>query len=121
MSPELLAGLERALELGGCTHTLDDVWSQVESGDAQLWHDEGAVIITEVHDTPRMRVIHFWLASGELERVVQLSERALKWAGTQGCRQATLAGRRGWERVLAAAGWSPSLVLLSREITHGKR
>ena len=110
-------GLTEALERGGSTHTLDDVLKQVERGDAQLWTTEGAVIVTEVSDTPQKRVIHFWLATGELESVIGLSHKILEWAkDTMGCEQATLAGRKGWTRALATEGWHPMLVVMGRDL-----
>lgn len=111
-----LAGLVDALERGGSTHDLDDVLEQIRTGEAQLWEADDAVIVTEIHDAPRKRVVHFWLATGELDAVIALSRRVLDWAADQGCTQATLAGRRGWEKVLAAEGWAPTLTLMSREV-----
>jgi hypothetical protein len=112
----LLAGLEEALRHGGGTHTLGDVLHQILAGEAQLWEAEDAVIVTEIHQAPRAKIVHFWLAAGEKEAVVALSRTVLEWARTEGCGQATLAGRRGWERVLSAEGWTPRLTLMGREL-----
>jgi hypothetical protein len=111
-----LAGLVEALERGGSTHAVEDVLREIEKGEAQLWEADGALIVTEIHDTPRKRLLHFWIATGELEPVIALSHRALEWAKEQGCTQATLAGRKGWEKALASEGWSPTLILMSREV-----
>lgn len=112
----MIARLAEALEHGGGTHSLNDVLAQIEKGDAQLWQNEGGVIVTEMKDTPNKRVVHFWLAAGELESVVALSKDVLAWAKEKGCEQATLAGRRGWERVLASEGWAPMLTVMSRGV-----
>jgi len=114
-----LAGLVEALERGGGTHTVEDVLAQVQSGEAQAWENDGGLIVTEIHDTPRMRVLHFWLATGELDAVIRLSHEAMRWGAGLGCKQATLAGRRGWEKVLAPEGWTPALVLMQRELNDG--
>lgn len=115
-TPSLLADLDRALAYAGGTHTLGDVLRQILAGTAQLWEAEDAVIVTEVHDYPRMRVVHFWLAAGRLDAVVDLSHRVLNWAKGAGCARATLAGRKGWERVLAADGWEPMLIVMGRDV-----
>lgn len=114
MSPAHLSGLVEALERGGSTHTVEDVLRQVEAGEAKLWVRGAALIVTEIHQTPQVKVLHFWLATGSLDEVVALSREVLEWGRAQGCEQATLAGRRGWERVLASEGWAPMLTLMGR-------
>lgn len=116
MNPQHLAGIEAALDRAGRTHSLGDVIRQVIAGQAQIWETDGALIVTEIHEAPRARVLHFWVATGELDAVVALSEVVLEWGARNGCSQATLAGRKGWERVLAGAGWSPRLTLMGRSI-----
>ena len=112
----MLAGLVEALERGGSTHTVEDVLDEIQRGEAQLWEADGALIVTEIHDTPRKRLLHFWLATGELQAVIALMHRALEWAKSEGCTMATLAGRKGWEKVLASEGWVPMLTMMSREV-----
>lgn len=111
-----LRGLTEALERGGSTHSLEDVLAQIRRGDAQLWETEDAVIVTEIHQTPRKKLVHFWLAAGEIDAVVELSKVVLDWAKRHGCEQATLAGRKGWIKALAHEGWSPALTLMGREV-----
>ena len=120
MTPEHIAGLEKALVHSGATHTLRDVLDKIVSGDAQAWESEGAVLITELRETPQMRVLHFWLAAGELEDVISLSEKVIEWGRGVGCKRASLSGRRGWEKVLAPVGWTPELVLMGRNIENGQ-
>lgn len=116
MTPDLIDKLRHALELAGGTHTIDDVWEQVREGSAQLWVEEGACLVTEVQDTPRKRVLRFWLAAGELEPTIALSRKVLAWGKEQGCDMASLTGRRGWDKVLREEGWSPSLTVMTREV-----
>ena len=113
---EFLPGLATALEYAGGTHTVEDMLDQIKRGEAQLWTSENACIVTEVHTTPRLKVLHFWLATGALDAVVALSRDVLGWGKVVGCQSATLAGRRGWERVLASEGWSPMLSVMGREV-----
>lgn len=113
----LIEKLERALEMGGGTHTVEDVVSQLDEGHAQLWLGDGdAVIVTQINDNPQVKVLHFWLAAGELQQVVELSEQVLEWGRSVGCERATLSGRRGWVRALADHGWSEQLTVMGREI-----
>lgn len=111
---DVIGLLEEALSYSGGTHTLEDVFDQIERGDATLFRAENAVIVAELRDTPQMRVVHFWLAAGKLGAVKALSDRVLEWARGEGCTRATLAGRRGWERALP--DWSVELVLMGREV-----
>jgi hypothetical protein len=110
------AGLREALSLAGGTHSFEDMLRQIQDGSAQVWCDEGACLVTEVIASPQKRVLHFWLATGELEPVVALSRRVIAWGKEQGCTMATLSGRRGWTRVLTTEGWSPATVVMTREV-----
>jgi hypothetical protein len=111
-----LAGLLDALALSGGTHTIDDVLAQIESGEAQLWWDDDGTVVTEIYDYPGKKVLHFWLAAGELNGVIRQSHRAMEWGREQGCTTANLVGRRGWERALAAEGWGARLTLMTKEL-----
>ena len=114
-----LAGLEKALSYSRGTHDVGDVVAQILRGDAQLWEDTDALIVTEVYTMPRRKVVHFWLATGEMAPVIQLHYRVLDWAKEQGCTLATLAGRRGWTKALADAGWETDMVFMGRELEDG--
>lgn len=109
-------GLIHALSLAGDTHSLADVVRQVEAGEAQVWQSDNAVIVTEVKDAPRKRIIHFWLAAGKLDEVIALSREVLAWAKSIGCERATLVGRKGWVRALRNEGWGEELVMMGREV-----
>lgn len=116
MKPEHYEGLKDALAHGGGSHTIADVAELIRQGHAQLWTSEGAAIVTEVHDTPQLRRLHFWLATGELPAVIELSEKIIEWGRAQGCHRATLAGRRGWERALGPK-WRPELTVMGRDLS----
>ena len=108
-----LSGLKKALELSGGTHTLEDMAEQVRTGKSQVWSTENACIVTEINDTPRKRVLHFWLATGDLDAVRELSESVLVWGKQQGCDMATLIGRRGWDKA-APERWTPVMTVMTR-------
>lgn len=110
----LRSRLEEALAHGGGTHSLEDVSAAIDGGTAQLWETPGALLVTEVNVGPRAKELHFWLAAGELEAVLALSEVVMDWGREIGCQTATLTGRKGWARVMARRGWDSHLVVMGR-------
>lgn len=111
-----LDGIERALEVGGGTHAVLDMLRQVTDHEAQLWTAEDALIVTEVHDAPRLRELRFWIATGKRDAVVALSEQVLEWGRKMGCQQAVFTGRKGWVRALADEGWEQWAVVMGRKL-----
>ena len=114
--PEAQAGLQLALDVAGGTHTLGDVTRMILEGRAQLYESDDAVIVTEVHQSPRVKAIHIWLATGTMEGVIALSKLVLQEAKAMGCTSATITGRKGWERVGAQHGWKPLYTVLGQEL-----
>ena len=111
--------LQQALEYGGPTHRLDDVVRMLKAGQAQLWENEGAVIITEINDYPLRKAVHYWLLAGSLRDVLALEHDINPWAVENGCTVATACGRRGWGRVAAPTGWKPWLPNFYKDLRHG--
>lgn len=113
---EHIDGLQKALEVGGGTHSIMDVLDQISRGDAQLWTDPDAVVVTEVHDAPQCRELRFWLATGKLDAVLAIQHRIIEWGRSVGCTKAVLTGRRGWTKALRDQGWEEIMVVMGREI-----
>ena len=110
-------GIQRALSYGRNTHSPLDVLDCVEKGEAQLWLEPNATIVTQIFEHPNEQVLHFWLAAGELESVLELSDKVLEWGKSEGCTRATLSGRKGWARALEHRGWSDTkLVTMERSL-----
>ena len=97
--------LEKALACGGRTHTLTDVVQLLEQGRAMLWQQGDGCIVTEVHQYPLRKSVHYWLVFGALRDCLALQDQIDPWAIEQGCDLATAHGRKGWSR--AAPGWQP--------------
>ena len=98
--------IEAALEYGRGSHTLDDVWRAVLAGEAHFWPGERCAVVTEFHDFPQLRALHYWLAGGDLdELLVRMRPDIEAWGRDLGCTRFTLAGRPGWRRALAAHGY----------------
>jgi len=108
------AWIEAALEYGGGTHNFDDVVEAILSGKMQLWPAERACIVTEIVTYPRKRVLHVFLAGGELDQIIDMDTDVVQWAKEQGCESATQAGRKGWIRALKDHGWNSHLVLMEK-------
>lgn len=101
-------GIAEALERCGDPHSVADIAMAVVEGRAQVWGDERALIVTQTIPP----FLHFWLATGELGRVLELSREIRTWGRGQGLHRSTLTGRRGWLRALAADGWRERAVLM---------
>lgn len=107
--------LEAALAHAHGTHALSDVREMVERREARFWAGRRAAMVTEVHEFPRMRVLHFWLAGGDLAELRdEMRPLAEAWGREQGCTRATISGRRGWARAL---GYAPLAWTCAKELT----
>jgi hypothetical protein len=111
-----ITGIQQALETAGGTHALEDVLACIERGEAQLWIEPDALIVSEIIDTPQLRELRFWISTGELEAVIELGERVLVWGREMGCKRAVMTGRMGWKRLAAQHGWQPEMIVIGREL-----
>ena len=107
--------IEDALGYSGGTHGFQDVVDGVLSGRMQLWPAERGCAVTEIVIYPKKSVLHVFLAAGEMETIINMIDSAVAWGKTQGCTSMTIAGRRGWERVLAKHGYKPVMTVLERD------
>lgn len=109
--------LQKALDFGGGAYTLEDVEQMISMGTAQMWPSGESVIVTEIVVYPRAKHLHLFLAGGNLDELDALLPEVLEWGRGQGCTEATLSGRRGWERsFLADQGWKPTLIVMTKEL-----
>lgn len=106
--------IDDALSYSGGTHTFEDVVDGVTSGRMQLWPAERGCAVTEIVVYPKKRVLHVFLAGGEMETIVSMIDSATEWGKAQGCTSMTISGRRGWERVLGRHGYKPVMTVLER-------
>jgi hypothetical protein len=112
-APYLTASLEHAHG----THTLDDVEAGVQNGSLQLWTGPQSAIVTEVLEYPRVKVLHIFLAGGNLAEIEAMYEPIAAWARTLGCTQVRCTGRPGWERTfLKHRGWRKAQVVLQGDL-----
>ena len=108
--------IEAALEHGGGTHTFDDIVGAVYAGQMQFWPNENACAVTEIVTFPRRKVLHIFLAGGEMQEIVDMDGPAADFAKANGCTAMTIAGRRGWKKILEHRGYSEQFTTLSKEL-----
>ena len=106
--------IEAALEYGCDTHNYDDIVQLINEGKLQLWPADKGCIVTELIQYPRKKVLHIFLAGGELEQITDMHTDVVQWAKAQGCDSLTQTGRKGWTKALKAHGWTAGLVLMEK-------
>jgi len=108
--------IEAALEYSGGTHDYQDIVESVKTGAMQFWPAEDACAVTEIIRYPKKKVLHIFLAGGSMERIVDMEESARKFAEINGCTAMSIAGRRGWLKVLSKKGFSEAHTTLGKDI-----
>ena len=108
--------IEAALEYSGGTHNFDDIVTGVHAGVMQFWPADDACAITEIVVFPRKKVLHIFLAGGNMETIVDMNKSAEHFAKMNGCSGMSIAGRRGWSKVLSKEGYSEAFTTLGKDI-----
>jgi len=108
--PHILAALVNC----GNTHAPSDVRRMIKEGTAALFVGEDSAIVTQEIDTPTGRLLHFWLAGGELEELAEMSASIETAAKAKGISRVSIVGRRGWQKALP--GYREAGVILMKEI-----
>lgn len=80
----------------------------------QLWTGPKGAAVTMIYDFPQKRVLHVFLAGGDMDQIKDFEESAALWGRGMGCTEMTLSGRRGWARELE--GWRPIQTVMMKEI-----
>jgi hypothetical protein len=105
--------IAQALEYAGGSHTLADIKAGVQTGAFQQWLGDESVIITEVLQTPRQKILNVFLAGGNLREIAVMIPLIREWAIGQGCVKAQFQGRMGWERTfLKDQGWRATATVM---------
>lgn len=116
MNPHVLARAAKALKLGGDTHDLDDLLLAVLRGDAKLWEGEDSVVVAQILEFPKRRILEIQIAAGELDEILTMTDSIYEWGRRHGCTHAVFIGRKGWTKPLAAQGWEPTLTQFTKEL-----
>lgn len=104
--------LERALEAEGVGRTVDEVLDRVRAGDAQIWPGMKSLHVTELIRRPDGLSVNVWLSAGDMGELIEMAPGIMAWARRQGCIDATIEGRPGWEKVLKPLGFEKRAVTL---------
>ena len=123
MAGDLIAEMERcrpwieaALDRGGNTHDFEDIVQAVQSGFMQFWPAPDACAVTEMLVYPKKKVLHVFLAGGNMDTIIDMDESAKDFAKFNGCSGMTIAGRKGWIRMLKHKGYVPTFFTLGKDI-----
>jgi hypothetical protein len=93
-----------------------DVLDAVAAGTAQLFPVEpDGVIVTRLVQEPGRLVCLVWLASGDLEPLLERYVDIEAWAAREGAVAMRIQGRAGWLRVLP--GFRHAGVIMEKELT----
>lgn len=106
--------IEAALKHSGGTHLFEDVVGAVRDGRMQMWANGSTVAITEVIVYPRKKVLHVFLGAGKRNELFEMIESAWAWGQTMGCSSMTLAGRKGWMKLMGKHGFKPTLYVMEK-------
>lgn len=116
LTPKLRAQIQKALDLAGNTHTVEDLLLEVLSGNAKMWETENSIIIASILEFPQKRVLEMWVAAGELNEILEAAEKVYQWGRDHGCTLAVISGRKGWTKPLASHGWEPVRMDFTKEL-----
>jgi hypothetical protein len=109
--------IEAALTYAGGTHELSDIEAGIQSGRFGLYPLANAALIAEIIEYPRLRALHIFLAGGDLEELKFFTDRVLPNVAREfGCSRITIAGRKGFARVLRDIGFQERWTVLSKEV-----
>lgn len=97
--------LEPALKYSNGSHDFVHIVQGVIKGDLILWPTENSAIVTEFHTFPNKRMLHIFIAGGDLSEIKHLHDDVVKFAKEMGCAGLSLTGRPGWVKALSDLGF----------------
>lgn len=109
--------LEKAIARYGPTHTKEDVWQAIVSGQAQFWPGANSAMVTEVKSYPTgFTEIIGWLAAGELKEIEAMMRFAEAAAKANGCHRVNLTCREGFRKPFAKTGYRQKMIVLVKDL-----
>jgi hypothetical protein len=108
--------IQKALDIAG-THTADDLYAAIESGDAKLWVNRDSIVVTQIVEFPLSRHLNVWVGAGLLDDVIGVLHPEIEdYARQEGCDSMTALGRRGWRKSLSKHGWVDTLTQYRKDL-----
>lgn len=105
--------IANALERSGNTHHLNDIYQLLLNKEAALFVGERSAVVTQEITLPVGRQLHFWLAGGDLEELVEIEADVEAAARQVGIKRFSIVGRKGWRNKLP--GYREAGVILTKE------
>lgn len=90
--------IEDALEYSHGTHNIQDIFEDVMYGRVEFWPGKECALITQVVQYPQRKMLHVFLAGGNITEIEEIEKHITVWAKQQGCTALSLTGRPGWTR-----------------------
>lgn len=117
--------LEAALQHDGGHYDIEDVLSEIVSGNAHFWPGKQSAGVTQFWFFPKVKALNYWLAGGDLKELVDDMLPCVEaWAAANGCGKIIISGRRGWAKVLKPLGyetvWVAQAKSLEPEMSGGR-
>ena len=106
--------IEAALARSEGGYAFDDVVKELESGLMQFWPAQKGCAVTQILAMPQRKILHVFLAGGDLEQLIDMIESVSDWGRAQGCSAMTMSGRKGWSRRLP--GWSETAITMEKAL-----
>ena len=112
--PLVRKSVMEAVELGGGTHTEEDVIDLLIFRKAFLWANGGSAVLCEFEDYPRKRICRYWVAGGSLEDLLPMESKIERWARSLGAVRMEICGRAGWLKSLK--GYQKRAVWMTKDL-----
>lgn len=112
--------IEAALKYTKGTHNIRDIWDGIVTGNFQLWPGEKSAVVTEIQIYPQAKVMHIFLAGGDLEELLEMEKSVRAFAETIGCNSMSISGRRGWVKIFERDGWEEVCTSIVKELNNGE-
>ena len=110
----------KALAKSGQQWDIDDVWKDIEDGEAVFYPVKDGAAVFKIMLYPRKRMLRIWLFGGKTgtqrANLDAVMEAADYYAELHECEGIELLGRKGWEKVLEPYGYDYKSVLLVKEL-----
>jgi hypothetical protein len=109
--------LANALERSGNEYTVDDVLKEIEEDHAIFYPVAHGATVFRIASYPQKRMLKIWLFGGEKGTGRANLTAVMDAADFQhACDGIELAGRRGWEKVLASYGYQHRYAMLIKDL-----
>jgi len=86
------------------------------NGRVEFWPGKKCALISQVVQYPQKKMIHVFLAGGDISEIQEMEPHIVEWAKEKGCSALSLTGRPGWTRsFLQDIGYKNTQVQMIKE------